>query len=421
MPQRRWSWLTQELTTAGHEVVVIAPKPHYERRVTVSQWWSGKMYRSFTSPTPGTSGEKIIRSGFFPSTRSLTGKVINQISVAFGSLWVILRKPAALARFQPDVVIGTVPAIPTAAVTFIAAMRFNAPYVVDLRDAWPDLLENHDQWNQSVGKRSLKERVFRLGLVQSVSKLTKVALNIVLRRAKVVIVTSSRLGEDLSSRKELRDQTRRPLRTVTIRNVFPPETCFVKGEYRKSQYTPLHVLYAGTLGRAQHLENAILAASICRSRGVDVKLRFVGSGAGLEKVKQLAEEMEVSVQFVPRQPAEDLSAHYQWADTALVHLTNWAALDYVVPSKTYELMEAGIHISAVVAGETAALIRDTEAGDVVVPENPSALADLWSRLSETNGLVGFKSYASRWVNEQRDSIAEIELSRALSIATEGNC
>lgn len=378
------------------------------------------MYRSFTSPTAGISGEKIIRSGFFPSTRSLTGKVVNQISVAFGSLWVILRKPAALARFQPDVVIGTVPAIPTAAVTFIAAMRFNAPYVVDLRDAWPDLLENHDQWNQSVGERSLKERVFRLGLVQAVSKLTRVVLNKVLRRAKVVIVTSSRLGEDLSSRKELRDQARCPLRTVTIRNVFPPETCFVKGEYRKERYTPLHVLYAGTLGRAQHLENAILAASICRSRGVDVKLRFVGNGAGLGKVKQLAEEMDVSIQFVPRQPAEDLSAHYRWADTALVHLTNWAALDNVVPSKTYELMEAGIHISAVVAGETAALIQDTEAGDVVMPENPSALADLWGRLSEPNGLVGFKSYASNWVKEQRESVAEIELSRALSIATEGN-
>lgn len=378
------------------------------------------MFRSTTDPTTGTSGEKIIRSGFFPSTRSLTGKVMNQVSVALGSLWVILRKPASLASFHPDIVIGTVPAIPTAVVTCVAAMRFKTPYVVDLRDAWPDLLENHDQWNQGVGRRSLKERLFRLGLVQVVSKLTRVVLNRVLRRAEVVIVTSSRLGEDLASRKELRDPSRRPLSTVTIRNVFPPETSFVKGEYRESKYTPLHVLYAGTLGRAQHLENAVLAASICRSRGVDVNLRFVGSGAGLERVKQLAKKWDVTVQFVPRQPAEDLSAHYRWADTALVHLTDWTALNQVVPSKTYELMEAGIHISAVVAGETASLIELTEAGDVVIPENPSALADLWCRLSEADGLEGFKSYASTWVKEQRHGVADKELTRVLSIATKGN-
>lgn len=74
--------------------------------------------------------------------------------------------------------------------------------------------------------------------------------------------------------------------------------------------------------------------------------------------------------------AVEIVGFYEWADTALVHLTDWEPLDKAVSSKTYELMSVGIHISGVVKSETARIIKLFEAGDTVSPENPHELAEL---------------------------------------------
>jgi len=107
-----------------------------------------------------------------------------------------------------------------------------------------------------------------------------------------------------------------------------------------------------------------------------------------------------------RRAADSLELDYQWADTALVHLSNWAPLERAVPSKTYELMECGIHISGVVAGETADLIQRLDAGHVVEPDNPWALADLWISLSTNRTLLDVSSCGRDWVRNERKESAK---------------
>ena len=96
---------------------------------------------------------------------------------------------------------------------------------------------------------------------------------------------------------------------------------------------------------------------------------------------------------------------YRWADTALVHLTNWDSLEVAVPSKTYELMANQIHISGVVAGETARLIETLHAGDVVPPEDPRALADLWVALAREPKRLDISDQGKTWVEYQREEVA----------------
>lgn len=377
----------------------MAPPPHYLRNVSVKEWIAQKGYRAREEFRGNDPRKVIVRSGYVPGGTSITQKVLNQAAVAAGGLHVVFHRSGALKNFQPDIVVGTVPAIPTAFVTAISAWRFQAPYVIDLRDAWPELLTVADRWNASTGKPSLRQRILAKGPLQAAIKATDLWLNRVLRRAAAVVTTSSYLA------KELQKHSAGQQRVCTVRNVFPPETLISKRPCVDGPQNELNVLYAGTLGRAQNLANALNAAQKAQEAGTRVRLRFVGAGAAKAELIDSAKRLGVDAVFEQRRSAELLQECYEWADTALVHLTDWVPLANAVPSKTYELMDQGLHISGVVTGETAEIIQTLRAGDVVPPENPQALADLWVSLARNRSRLQVSETGARWVHEQRETAA----------------
>ena len=103
-------------------------------------------------------------------------------------------------------------------------------------------------------------------------------------------------------------------------------------------------------------------------------------------------------------PADELQTIYEWADTALVHLTDWEPLNRTVPSKTYELMSLGVHTTAVVQGEAARIVEDLGAGIVVQPENPEALAEAWTTLIDDRSKLTVSPSGREWVATQRDEV-----------------
>lgn len=418
VPQRRWGWLAEILKEQGHSVTVVAPPAHYDRKMSFSRWVKARGFLPKKETERGPSGERIVRSGFFPGGSSLTIRAFNQAAVALGSLQVLLDTRGSLRGYRPDLIFGTVPALPTSAVTWLASKRFKAPYVIDLRDAWPDLLEESDSWNQGTGKKSVRQKVLSFGLFQTVSWLTQRVLYRSMREADAIIATSSELAEDLSHRAVLKRNGATPP-VFTIRNVFPAATK-IKTSRNLEPSGELRVLYAGTLGRAQDLQNAVKALRLCVQQGVNVQLRFVGSGAAKPELQRISKNLGSAVSFEPRHPADSLEEYYQWADTALVHLADWEPLKRTVPSKVYELMEAGIHISAVNQGEAATIITTFNAGSVVRPNDPKALAELWTQLvRDPKGLEVSDSGAS-WVKQQRTDEVPLTLSQVISIVAKRN-
>lgn len=416
VPQRRWSWLTGVLRDAGHEVMVVCPPPHYLRRMGVKDWFSSGGYRSADHIERGPNGETIVRSGFVPGGSSITAKVINQVGVAVGMLVLLLAKQGPLRSFSPDVVIGTVPSLPTAPVAHLASLFFRVPYVIDLRDPWPELLRYSGEWNKGTGHRSMRERVLNHGPLQLLLLLTARVMRFSIKNAEAVLVTSDTHQDHL--RREMLAQD-----VYTVRNVFPSETQPAKRMRGRAggEKQSLRVLYAGTIGRAQHLANALVAAEIARSKGLDVQLRFVGTGAEKSELQRIAEKRRLNCRFEERKSAESLAEAYEWADTALVHLTNWKPLERAVPSKTYELMSAGIHISAAIGGEAADLISNLHAGDVVQPEDPHQLAALWIDLARNPHKLDIDSQGRDWVEEERKVVAPSQIDRCLDrIGPEGN-
>lgn len=402
MPQRRWTWLTQLLIEQGHQITVIAPPPHYDRKIGFKAWIQKLFTDGLHGEEIGSSGESIFRSPFLPAGQSLTVRALNQAFVGGGAIFRVLWRTGNLKGYRPDVIVGTVPAIPISLVVWILGKIYRVPYVIDLRDAWPDLLEQADSWNSGMGKPSFRQRVLSRGPLQVVSWLTKGVMNRSLQDARAIVATSEKLATDLSSRPELvRKQANR--KVVTIRNVFPSETLVPEKITRNDGRRSLHVLYAGTIGRAQNLKNAIDALRLVRESGVEVVFRIVGSGAEKAELRKYSSDLGEAVSFEPSRPADELSTYYDWADTALVHLADWEPLRRTVPSKLYELLDSGIHISAVVQGETAEIIEKLHAGNVVSPNDPEKLASLWAHLATHRHNLLTSKAGKEWVKFQRDT------------------
>lgn len=419
VPQRRWNWLTKILVDSGHEVTVIAPPPTYG----IDQEKARSLSNAKLMLTKGPNGERIIRTPSLFGGHSIARRALAQAVAASGTVMAILQHYHLRSRSGtdtfPDLIIGTVPALPTATATLVASKLLRKPFIIDLRDAWPDLLEHSAEWNNEVRGRSFRDKVLSSGPLQVATFITRRSILEALKNASAVLVTADTLKTDLIQRRYT------PLlpsatsgtdsNVVTIRNVFPPETKINFSLRNVSSKTePLHVLYAGTLGRAQELTNALEAVEMANADREVVHLRMVGTGAAAARLIQIAEKRNLAVEFFPKTNADMLREHYEWADSALVHLADWSPLERAVPSKTYELMSTGIHISAAVAGESADIIQSTGAGHVVPPRDPTALANLWKTLQQDRSLLIPSSNAMSWVQKERDLVAPDRITRLVS-------
>lgn len=405
VPQRRWQWLVRCLIDQGAEVLVVAPPPHYRREKTWKSWIKNLLGAKDCEYELGPSGEKVLRCPYIPATNSLTQRVLNQFAVSCGMIWRVIPRTSVTRRFAPDLVIGTVPALPTAAVTYFISRLLKAPYIIDLRDAWPDLLANSDEWNRELGTKSFRQKVLERGPKQALLRTVECVLWGVYSRADAMLFTSRYLQEATASNLLMRGLS--VPQSMLVRNVFPTPLFNINSniELRKSeQGRELRILYAGTVGRAQNLNNLLKAISIATEEGVEVKAKILGKGDALPRLKATWGTLGGNVQFERAVAPEKLSEYYAWADCAVVHLAEWDALKRAVPSKTYELMENKIFILGAVDGETASLIQVLGAGEVVPPNEPVVLAEKIKELAQNSHWLKPQDMAEEWVKSERTRV-----------------
>ena len=379
-PQRRWDALVERFIAAGHQVAVLAPAPHYP---------GGRLTSLHPDHQPGAvargrHGEVVHRLPFREYDTGLGGRGLDQLWAAAAAARTGLARFSGLRR--PDVIIATVPGLPTLPTGLALGAALRRPVVVEMRDAWPDLLTARGQWDGD-GASSAENRQ---GLSTRVITRAVTALQ---RRASALVTTTETFAE------VLRERGMRRVLTIRHGTQTPPAPTPERGQQHDA---PLRVLYAGTVGRSQGLNSAVRAAAECTRRGVPVQLRIVGEGAELEPIQELARTLEVPVTFLPSITATELAGHYGWSDTILVPLRTWEPLRWTVPSKLYDALATGRHVTAALAGEAAEVVGRTAAGHVVPPEDPAALAELWAQLSANRSLLQVGSSALEWVATNAD-------------------
>lgn len=361
--QRRLGALVGRWQASGVAVRVVAPVPHYP----AGQALAGRAgaYRSRSGP----SGETVTEVPFLPTRRGGAVKFADQLLAAAASL------PPALARTRPDVVLASLPGLPTIVPALAARRRWKAPLVLEMRDAWPDLVAESGVATGRAGRA------------------LSAAVSHAQRSADAVVTVSQDFGSVLASRGIAAD------RLHWMPNGIDPGSVPVlpapDGAPR-----PLRVLYLGTHGVSQDLSTAVRALAALGAARVEA--RFVGHGTEKPALQALAQSLGAPIRFEPPATGADLWDAYRWADTCLVPLRDWTSFRHTVPSKLYEIMAAGRHITACLQGEAARIVGAARAGAVVPPGDVDALVGALDRLAADRGALLVGEAPRRWVEANAD-------------------
>uniref|UniRef100_UPI00373664EE glycosyltransferase family 4 protein n=1 Tax=Luteococcus sp. TaxID=1969402 RepID=UPI00373664EE len=357
----RWEWMGRALREAGHELDVVVPMWRNQPRLTVDD------------PRLEVHEVRALVPGL-----GLRRRITNEALALAQSLLLALRTP------RPDVVLATVPALSTLPLGWAVSHLRRAPLLLELRDAWPHLLDEMASWNDD----GTTSRPPAPGSTAAVAVPLARLMWHLERRARAVVVTSDSLREELEA------AGFGPVllaRNVALRPAHPAPAREPDGE--------LHVLYLGSFGRAQKLATAVRAAAIAHRAGVSVRLRLVGSGVHEVPLRHLAERLGAPVDFVERVPGAVVAEHYAWADSVLVMLRGWNGMELTVPSKLYEALASGRHVSASVTGEAARIVEESGAGDVTAPDDAEALARLWQELAADPSRLQVGDGGRCWVQQ----------------------
>lgn len=373
-PQRRWRALIERFAADGCEVVVIAPAPHHP---------TGRLLESHRARSgPGSveigeSGARIHRVSFVPHDGSIMRRTLDHVWVALASIRVANRL-VRTEQERPDIIIATAPALPTIAAGWRIARKHRLPLIIEMRDAWPDLI-SHTPGLRS--PRSIKAVVKKClhGAITS------------LQKAADVVVTTTQAFADILVDRGVQD-------VVVIRNGTDPERYESIG-HADDDHLSLRVLYMGTIGRSQGLEEIVHAAARLRAQQVPIEVRIVGAGADHARLRALNDQLGRPIDLRPAVLPEEVIGHYKWADTCVVSLRDWKPFDWTVPSKLYELMATGKHLTAILAGEGAAIVREAHCGLLVSPGDVEGLVEGWRRLAQQREGLEIGDGGRAWVRQ----------------------
>lgn len=394
-PQRRWSALIEHFMAAGHQVTVAAPVPHYPNgRPTPEQ---RRRHRVGAVET-GQHGETVLRTAYLPHRADIGTRTADHLLAAADSLRR-LRRRFSRPGTRPDVIIATAPAIATLLAGRVLAALWDVPLVVEMRDAWPDLVTH-------VGPagalpldvvhgpaRGLHRRALAWAVALAKGEVHR-SVTGWQSGASAVVTTTGRFADVLHER---------GVREVeVVRNGTDLSTVSAQRDHLPGDHAELRCLYLGNMGRSQGLDTVVRAAARLRREGVRLQVRLIGHGVEAAALAALSHELGAPVEVLPRIPHREVDEQYAWADTVVVSLRDWAPFAWTVPSKLYEILATGRHITALLDGEAADVVHEARAGDVLPPQDEDALVALWRELAADRPRARVGTSGRAWVAEHAD-------------------
>jgi colanic acid biosynthesis glycosyl transferase WcaI len=331
----------------GHEVTVVTCAPNFPE----GEVYPG--YRNCWRQVEEIDGIRVVRvKTFITANEGVLKRTLDYLS------FMVAGFIGGLLERRPDVVVATTPQFFCAVGGWALATVRRLPFVLELRDLWPESIS-------AVGA------VRHGGLIRW---LERIELFLYRRAARIVTVTNA-FRENLVSRGippgkihvvvngvDL-DRYAPVGRDAELARAWDVESNFVVG-------------YIGTHGLAHALHHVVEAASLLAHRS-DIVFLFAGGGAERRRIEGLVLERGLAnVRLVPRQPKTRMPALWSLCDVALVPLRDTPVFATVLPSKLFEAMGMGVPVlMALPDGEATGIVRETGCGICTPPEDPRALAE----------------------------------------------
>ncbi len=344
-PQARLSELAELLGERGHQMTVLTAMPSYP---------TGRIFAGYGGFFRRESrGEvRVLRTAVYPTkSASLVRRLASYLSFVVSSALV-----GTFRLGRQDVLLVESPPLFLGMSAIWLALVTRARLVFNVSDLWPD-------------------GAIRLGLVREGSlshRLASALERLCYRRAWLVTGQSRTILSNIAER--FPDLVTFHLTNGCDTRKFGSAQASAEMRRRLDPDGDAFVAtYAGLHGLAQGLQQILEAARILRD---ETRIRFVLVGDGPEKaeLQALAEEWQLTnVRFLDPVPSAEMPALLASSDAILVTLKLF--LPGAVPSKIYEAMASERPLVLVASGESAEIVGEARAGEVLAPGDIVGLAE----------------------------------------------
>jgi colanic acid biosynthesis glycosyl transferase WcaI len=349
--------LAEHLCSQGHDVSVVCGMPFYPECVIP------EVYRGKLACLERENGVRVFRTYVCVRPRgTLIDKLLLQASFTLSCLYGLLRAG------RPDVVLCVSPPFPSGVPGLLAARLWRVPFVFNVQDIFPDVIE-------------------RLGVMRRgpLLRMLRVLERWIYHHSRRVAVISPSFVQNLVAKGVPRAKLAVIYNWVDTEFIrpLPRDNEFRRDLSLDDQFV---VLYSGNIGRSQSLEVLLDAAREMQEQ--HTLFLIVGDGTRKQALLTKAQAMDLrNVRFLPLQPREKLPLMLAAADVSVILLREEASYTSL-PSKIPTIMSSARPVVASVglASDAARIVAENECGITVPPDDPAPLIAALQALRENRDL-----------------------------------
>ncbi|MDW7679828.1 MAG: glycosyltransferase family 4 protein, partial [bacterium] len=259
--------------------------------------------------------------------------------------------------------------LPLALSTIKVAKKFNLPVIFDLHENYPAAME---QW-------------YKPGLIGWTIRNPKFARyveQICLNKTDKIVVIAEEHKKLLVSRGVPDDKIfiveNTPYKKIAL---LQKENLSLEKKF-KQNFT---LLYFGILNPERRIEVALAAIPALKSKMPNMKLIIIGDGPHIDKIKKETRRLnlENDVQFLGFLSFDDAAPYFYICDILIMPHSSNEFLDNGIPNKLFEYMALGKPVIVPESKASARIVRETNCGEVFIPDDSKSFADTVLKISKT--------------------------------------
>jgi lipopolysaccharide/colanic/teichoic acid biosynthesis glycosyltransferase len=327
------------------------------------------------------------------SIASVGGGFVNRL-LAFVS-FMVSAIIAGVGVRRVDLVWGTSPPIFQALGAYFVARLTRVPFVLEIRDLWPDF--------------AVVTGVLRNPVLIFVSRRLE---RFLYRSADLLIVNSPAYVDWVI------DRDAAPQKVVLIPNGVDVSS-FDGGNGADAREAmdigdEFIVMYAGAHGLANHLDLLLDAADRLSDRD-DILIVLVGDGRDrLRLMQRVTTEGLTNVRMIPAVSKAEMPDYLAAADICIAALEPVPLFDMTYPNKIFDYMAAGRPTVLAIDGVIRDVIEEASAGTFVRPDDPDGVAAAIARYEGDRDIcLSEGENARRFVKERFDRREQAELAETV--------
>jgi len=337
----------REWVAAGHKITIITCAPNFPK---------GKVFEGYRNrlwQAEEMEGIRVIRVwSYITRNEGFAKRILDYLS------YMIAASIAAFFVRRIDVIIGTSPQFFTICAAYFVATVKRRPWVLELRDIWPESIRAVGAVQQSRLLDWLEQ--LELYLYRKATSIVAVT-----HAFKKNLIDRGIDGEKISVVTNGVDVTRF---SPTEKNPELETSLDLKNRFVAG--------YIGTHGLAHGLDTLIDAAALLNNRpdGDQFRILMIGDGANRAQLEERAATKDLkNILFIDSVPKDEVVRYWSLLDASIIHLKKSDLFKTVIPSKLFECMAMGIPVLHGVEGESAEIVTRADIGLAFEPENAEML------------------------------------------------